>query len=115
MTRESLDWWRPLFRCSERDVLEAFRATAAGIRSLLQAAETGLNQQNAIYLAGRLFEQRELIRQVMTRKRWQHVRRMFHIHRHQRRRYLGLARQHGLNTQALALQCKNRNPSLSEK
>jgi len=106
MTRESFGRWRPLFRCSEHDVLEAFRATAAGIRSLLQDAETGLNQEKTTYLTNRLYEQRELIRQVMTRKKWQHVRKMVHIHHRQRGRFLGIAQRLGLDTQTLALQCR---------
>jgi len=114
MTLESLGKWRPRFRCSDHEVLEAFRATAAGIRSLLQVAETGLDQKSAIYLSGRLHEQRELIRQVMTRRKRGHVRKMFHIHRRQRNRFLDIARQHGLNAQTLAMQCKTHLSSFTE-
>jgi len=106
MTPESSGKWRPRFRCSDHEVLEAFRATAAGIRSLLQDAEAGLSQEKTPYLTNRLYEQRELIRQVMKRKKWKHVRKMVRIHHRQRDRFFGIAQKLGLDVHSLALQCR---------
>jgi len=39
-----------------------------------------MTKESASYLAGRLHEQRELIRQIMTRRDWQRVRHLLGIH-----------------------------------
>ncbi|MDD5041146.1 MAG: hypothetical protein PHX87_00480 [Candidatus Peribacteraceae bacterium] len=107
--------WLPMLRCNERDVIEAFRATATGIRALLQMAENGMDRQSAAYIAGRLYEQRELIRQVMTHNKWKHVRIMVRIHRNQKRRFIGRMGTSGVDASALALQCRIRFPAFPEK
>lgn len=99
---------KPRFWCREHDVLEAFRATAESIRTLTWSADEHLDTEGALYLADRLREQRELVRQVLARKKWGRARRLLHLHRLQRDRFLRVAIRHGLNAQMLALRCRVR-------
>lgn len=106
--------WRLRFRCNERDVLEAFRATAAGIRVLTRTAGEGMTSQNAAYIADRLFEERELIRQIIKHRHWKRVRHLLSIHRRQRKRFLEKSDEHGFDVQALRERCRTHITGLFE-
>ncbi|HBH19364.1 MAG TPA: hypothetical protein DEB30_05215 [Candidatus Peribacter riflensis] len=82
---------------------------------LTQAVEGGMTKESASYLAGRLHEQRELIRQIMTRRDWQRVRHLLGIHQRQRRRFLNAAEEQGFDVQTLSTHCRAHIASLLEK
>ncbi len=93
----------PLFRCSRRDVLGAFRVVGREVRNKCRRyGKLGLTQQEAYELAGRVREQRELIRQLSDRGGFQHVRRLVRINTHLRRRVVDMVRRAGLDAQFLA-------------
>jgi len=93
-----------LFRCSPVDVLSAFRIVGREIRNRCRRyAETGLTQREAYELAGRIKEQRELIRQLTDRRNLKHARRLMRLNTRLRKRFLSIVRQAGLNPDVLIL------------
>jgi len=91
-----------LFRCSPADVLGAFRVVGQEIRNRCRRyAETGLTQRDAYELAGRIKEQRELIRQLTDRRNFKHARRLMRLNARLRKRFLTIVRQAGLNPDLL--------------
>jgi hypothetical protein len=92
----------PLFRCSRADVLDAFRIVGQEIRSKCRRyGELGLTQQEAYELAGRVKEQRELIRQLTDRRSLRHARRLMRLNGRLRRRVVDNVRRAGQNTEVL--------------
>jgi len=93
---------RRLFRCRPVDVLGAFRIVGQEIRNKCHRyAETGLTQQEAYELAGRLREQRELIRQLTERRNTKHARRLMRLNNRLRKRFLRIVERAGLNADVL--------------
>ena len=91
-----------LFRCSRGDVLGAFRIVGQEIRSKCRRyGDTGLTQQEAYELAGRVKEQRELIRQLTDRRSLRHARRLMRLNGRLRRRVVDVVRRAGLSTEVL--------------
>jgi|GEM_PF-6500593 len=106
------------FRCKERDVLEAFRATGQGIRSRLRRFSENQNPPlEAALIADRVREQRELVRQIIARRHWQRVRTLLRINSKTRERFVARMEQAGIADPAYALRCKysaGRVPSSKE-
>jgi len=91
-----------LFRCSPGDVLGAFRIVGQEIRNKCRRYEqAGLTQRDAYELAGRIREQRELIRQLTDRRNFKHARRLMRLNGRLRRRLLRLVEREGLNGEVL--------------
>ena len=91
-----------LFRCSSADVLSAFRIVGQEIRGKCHRyAKTGLTQREAYELAGRIKEQRELIRQLTDRRNVKHARRLVRLNSGLRRRAIGVIERAGLNKDVL--------------
>jgi hypothetical protein len=89
-------------RFSRIDVLSAFRIVGQEIRTKCnRCAEAGLTQQEAYELAGRIKEQRELIRQLVDRRNMKHVRRLMRLHGRLRRRFISIVEEAGLNKDVL--------------
>lgn len=92
----------PLFRCSRTDVLAAFRIVGQEIRNKCRRYDRqGLTQQEAYELAGRVKEQRELIRQLTGRRDLKHARRLARLNSRLRRRVVKVVQQAGLNADVL--------------
>jgi hypothetical protein len=88
---------RRLFWCNPVDVLEAFRVVGQEIRHKCQCyAETGLSQGEAYELAGRIKEQRELIRQLTDHRNIKHARRPMRQNNSLRRRVIAIVERAGL-------------------
>ena len=84
-------WERPrtnrLLWCSRAEVLSAFRIVGQEIRNKCRRyAKTGLTQREAFELAGRIREQRELIRQLTDRRSTERARRLVRLNTRLRRR-----------------------------
>jgi hypothetical protein len=95
---------RRLFRSSPFDVLVAFRVVGQEVRNKCHRyAKTGLTQQEACELAGRLREQRELIRQLLDRRRIPHARRLMRLHSRLRKQFISMVERAGLNKDVLIL------------
>ncbi len=93
---------RRLFWCSRVDVLEAFQVVGREIRNKCHRyAETGLTQGEAFELAGRIKEQRDLIRQVADRRNIKHARRLVRLNSRLRRRVIAIAERAGLDKDVL--------------
>ena len=93
---------RRLFRCSPVDVLSAFRIVGREIRNKCRRyAKTGLTQREAYELAGRIREQRELVRQLTDRRNIKHARRLIRLNTRLRKRFVSIAQRAGLNTDVL--------------
>ena len=93
---------RPHFRCSPLDVLTAFRVVGQEIRNKCHRYEAdGLSAPEAHELAGRIREQRELIRQLTDRRNLKHARRLIRLNSRLRKRFLDLAGRAGLNRDVL--------------
>ena len=91
-----------LFRCSPVDVLSAFRIVGQEIRNKCHRyAKKGLTQQEAYELAGRLREQRELIRQLTDRRNIKHARRLMRLNSRLRKRLIRVIERAGLNKDVL--------------
>lgn len=107
--------WRSRFRCHEKDVLQAFRATGLGIRTLLSNMEKEENPEPlaAAHLADRIREQRELVRQILLRKQWKRAKHLLRINAHLRQRFLDLIGRTGLPVNLYALRCKSFGGSAS--
>jgi hypothetical protein len=83
-------------------VLGAFRVVGQEIRNRCRRyAATGLTQREAHELAGRIKEQRELIRQLTDRRNLKHARRLMRLNARLRKRFLAIVRQAGLNPDLL--------------
>ena len=92
----------PFYRCSRTDVLGAFRIVGQEIRlKCRRYRQNGLSHQEAYELAGRVREQRELIRQLLDRRNLKHARRLTRLNARLRRRVLDLVRQAGLDAEVL--------------
>lgn len=90
--------------CSREDVVEAFRIVGQEIRARFHRHSGGrLTQAEACELALRLREQRELIRQLATRRHYRHARHLMKLNRRQRQRLVEMARQSGLDTDVLVV------------
>lgn len=89
--------------CSVADVLEAFRIVSHEIRNKLKRLEAAEapSQGEACQVALRLRDQRELIRQLLTRRRFRHARRLMRINRRLRQRLLRRVQSAGLNSDVL--------------
>jgi hypothetical protein len=93
---------RRLFWCNRVDVLEAFRVVSQEIRNKCHCyTETGLTQGEAYELAGRIREQRELIRQLTDRRNIKHARRLMRLNSRLRRRAIAVVERAGLNKDVL--------------
>jgi len=93
---------RRLFRCSPVDVLSAFRIVGQEIRNKCHRyAKTGLTQREAYELAGRIREQRELIRQLTDRRNIKHARRLMRLNSRLRKRLVSIVERAGLNKDVL--------------
>ena len=91
-----------LFRCSSADVLSAFRVVGQEIRSKCHRyARTGLTQREAYELAGRIKEQRELIRQLTDRRNVQRARHLVRLNGRLRKHAIGVIERAGLDTDVL--------------
>ncbi len=96
--------WRRAFRCSQADVLTAFRIVGQEIRSKChRLSRHGLTQREAHELAGRIREQRELIRQLTDRRSTRRARHLLRLNARLRRRFLRVVEQAGLDTKVLIL------------
>ncbi|HID78337.1 MAG TPA: hypothetical protein EYP56_20385 [Planctomycetaceae bacterium] len=89
--------------CSVADVLEAFHIVSREIRSKLKRLESSgaLTQGEACQLALRLRDQRELIRQLATRRHFRRARRLMRINRRLRRRLIRLVEAAALSARVL--------------
>jgi len=93
---------RRLLRCSPAEVLAAFRIVSQEIRNKCHRyAEDGLTQREACELAGRIKEQRDLIRQLRDRRYVRHARHLVRLNHRLRKRFVGIAEGAGLNTDIL--------------
>jgi len=93
---------RRLFWCSRVDVLEAFQVVGREIRNKYHRyRETGLTQGEAFELAGRIKEQRELIRQLADRRHIKHARRLVRLNSRLRRRAIAVVERAGLDKDLL--------------
>jgi hypothetical protein len=91
-----------LFRCSPADVLSAFRIVGQEIRGKCHRyGRAGLTQREAYELAGRIKEQRELIRQLTDRRNFKRARRLLHLNRRLRMRAIKIVERAGLNQDVL--------------
>jgi len=92
----------PFHWCSRADVLGAFRIVGQEIRNKCRRyRQNGLSQQEAYELAGRVKEQRELIRQLTGRRDQRHARRLTRLNTRLRQRVINLVQQAGLNAEVL--------------
>ena len=93
---------RRLFWCNRVDVLEAFQVVSREIRNKCHRyTETGLTQGEAYELAGRIKEQRELIRQLADRRNIEHARRLIRLNSRLRRRVIAVVERASLNKDVL--------------
>ncbi len=93
---------RRLFRCSRVDVLEAFQIVGREIRNKCHRySETGLTLGEASELAGRIKEQRELIRQLADRRNSKHARRLVRLNNRLRKRVIAVVERAGLDKDVL--------------
>ncbi|NUQ63496.1 MAG: hypothetical protein HUU20_13540 [Pirellulales bacterium] len=91
--------WKPvrLRWCSQADVLTAFQIVGREIRNKCRRFDgEGLSQADASELAGRIREQRELVRQLIDSRDGRRVRHLLKLNRKLRRRLLELAEKNGL-------------------
>ncbi len=92
------------FWCSPIDVLEAFRIVGPEIRTKCRrCGVSGMTQREACELAGRIREQRELIRQLTERRNFTHARRLLRLNSRLRKRFLAIVEQAGLDRSVLIL------------
>jgi hypothetical protein len=94
---------RRVGRCSKKDVLDAFRIVGYEIRTRLKqfSAEVNLTQAEACRLALRIRDQRELARQMATKRDSKHLRRLLRLNKRYRRRLIELCHKPGLDTTIL--------------
>lgn len=93
---------RRLRWCSQADVLTAFQAVGREIRQKYRRfSAEGLSQADACELAGRIREQRELVRLLVDISSESRVRRLLRLNRKHRCRLVELAAKHGLDTSIL--------------
>ena len=91
-----------MFRCSRMDVLIAFRVVGKEIRGKChRCAETGLTQREALDLARRIKDQRDLIWQLTGTRDAKHVRRLLRLNGRLRKRAVGLVERAGLSKDVL--------------
>lgn len=107
--------WRSHFHCHERDVLQAFRATGQGIRATLHGMQKdeAPTLPQAVQLADRIREQRELVRQIILRKQWKRAKHLLRINSRLREQFFALIERAGLPLTPYALRCKKYGGSLS--
>lgn len=100
--------WRSRFRCNEKDVLEAFHATGQGIRATLRTLESGAESTPSLAgeIAGRLREQRELVRQIILRKHWERAKHLLRLNARLRERFLRLISQADMPADPYIRMCK---------
>ena len=91
-----------LLRCRRMDVLTAFRVVGQEIRGKCHHyAETGLTRGDAMDLAHRIKDQRDLIWQLTDARSTRHVRRLLRLNGRLRKRAVGLVERAGLNKDVL--------------
>jgi hypothetical protein len=84
------------------DVLTAFRVVGQEIRGKCDRyAETGLTHGDAMDLAHRIKDQRDLIWQLTDARSTRHVRRLLRLNGKLRKRAVGLVERAGLNKDVL--------------
>lgn len=92
-----------LLWCNRLDVLEAFWIVGQEIRNKCHLhAEDGLSQAQALELAARIREQRELIRQLAGCHDTRHARKLVRLNRRLRRQVLRVVERAGLAKELLA-------------
>ncbi len=95
-------WRRRLRWCSQADVLTAFHIVSQEIRQKCRRfADEGLSQADACGLAGRIREQRELVRQLIGATGDSRLRRLLKLNKEHRRRLIELAGKNCLDTGVL--------------
>ena len=93
---------RGIGRLSKKDILDAFRIVAYEIRAKCRRfASEGLTQAEACTLALRIRDQRELVRQMVDRRNFRHVRRLLRLNSNYRQHLIALVEEAGLDPRIL--------------
>lgn len=95
-------WPRAFGWCSKEDVVIAFKAVGQEIRAKHQRLnpET-LTLAEACRLAGRIKDQRDLIRQIAERRNRKHARRLMRLNRKHREKLIKVVEEAGLDPSVL--------------
>lgn len=98
------DQTNSLRSCQQEDVLLAFMAVVKEVRSRIQHfGRRAMTQREACELAGRIKEQRNLLRQIVSETQREKIKRLLYINRRLRNKVVTIAQAANLDTSAMTL------------